>query len=385
MLDEKVLDIDEDEDNANWLHFLVQKSIDGHDATPLNLPPEFLDQLPTIFEDTEMVEVSEEVMKGLANIAGKVLQTFKGRAGRWITTHTGRKIFIFAEDASSVERLATAKLGPQIKFLQGSAPGKFISKIEGDGVGLFKPDITRIWHENGKYEFKAVKAMSGIASSVNEPLAYEINKALGMDLVPPAISKVVDGQVGAFIQLVPGRAGYKTYPAKYWIDRKAPPEMTEDFVLKAAAFDWILNNADRNAGNFVKSTTGRWWLIDHTDTMATDIVDHMSVFTTSARHNSYSLKPLLEWENKWPEVEAAIRKAYGSNADIYVTGQNLNSSVKARFDVLMHAAKKGHKSNTFLDTAFHVAQMQGARWGRDMAAIDIYDKTVKATGKYGLP
>jgi uncharacterized repeat protein (TIGR03843 family) len=87
-----------------------------------------------------------------------------------------------------------------------------------------------------------------------EVAAYLVSEQLGWGLVPPTLAR--DGPLGVgSVQL--------------WVD--ADPEVTafellaaDDPVLpRIAAFDVVVNNADRKAGHCLAGDAGRVWAIDH--------------------------------------------------------------------------------------------------------------------------
>jgi hypothetical protein len=66
------------------------------------LPEDLENQLPVIFEDTLIVEVSDEVEKAffgaIAGAAKRAIQVFNGKKGFWVTTRNGRHVFLTGAD-----------------------------------------------------------------------------------------------------------------------------------------------------------------------------------------------------------------------------------------------------------------------------------------------
>ena len=107
---------------------------------------------------------------------------------------------------------------------------------------------------NGRKQFRD--------SHVFEVAAYETSRLLGLDNVPPATVRTVDGQRGS-IQLWVENARSET-------DRIEAGEVPDDptsllyqkHVLRV--FDALIYNFDRNTGNLLLDERGKLWFIDHT-------------------------------------------------------------------------------------------------------------------------
>jgi hypothetical protein len=95
-----------------------------------------------------------------------------------------------------------------------------------------------------------------------ERAAYLLDRILGLDMVPVAVLRKIDGTEGAVIDWVSGAINEKER-----IDRKVSPPDPVEFVNQQAVmrlFDALILNVDRNAGNELV-TTEDWkvHLIDH--------------------------------------------------------------------------------------------------------------------------
>src|SRR5919198_373589 len=87
-----------------------------------------------------------------------------------------------------------------------------------------------------------------------EVAAYEVSCALGWPTVPPTILR--DGPEGpGSVQLF-----VQHDPADHYFTMRAL--RAEDF-LRVAAFDVVINNADRKAGHCLLAQDGRIYLVDH--------------------------------------------------------------------------------------------------------------------------
>ena len=92
----------------------------------------------------------------------------------------------------------------------------------------------------------------------SEIAAYELDKFLGMHVVPPAVEREVDRDRGAAIMWLEGirsvkQAGGKVPSGPQW--GKAARRML--------MFDNLIGNPDRNAGNILIGSPGEFILIDH--------------------------------------------------------------------------------------------------------------------------
>ncbi len=140
-----------------------------------------------------------------------------------------------------------------------------IDRVEELKIGVTKPK--RVFF----------KAGSAVASAAWKPLrpgryngywesykseiaAYEMDKLLGMDLVPPTVERRgPDGDLGAMV---------------YWIenvhswDPKNQPEVADQFawgrqIIRMKMLDQLIANIDRNQGNLIYDDDFHLFLIDH--------------------------------------------------------------------------------------------------------------------------
>jgi hypothetical protein len=91
-----------------------------------------------------------------------------------------------------------------------------------------------------------------------EIAAYQLDKLLGMNMVPPTVDRRIDYELGAFQQWVE--------PVSAWdIDKPAQgpePEWTRQ-VSRMKLFDQLTANIDRNEGNLIYDADWHLILIDH--------------------------------------------------------------------------------------------------------------------------
>ena len=100
----------------------------------------------------------------------------------------------------------------------------------------------------------------------SEIAAYELDRVLGLDMVPPTVERRVGSDLGSIQLWVEGCRVIKD------VDQSACPNPTEwaKQVLRQKVFDNLIANIDRNAGNIL--VDGEWniVLIDHSRAFASD-------------------------------------------------------------------------------------------------------------------
>lgn len=102
-----------------------------------------------------------------------------------------------------------------------------------------------------------------------EIAAYELDKLLGLNMVPPAVERSIRGARGAIVMWVDGVKGWSQDTAL------SPPDPTEwsRQVIRMKMFDQLIGNIDRNQGNLLYDADFHLILIDHSRafTSMTDI------------------------------------------------------------------------------------------------------------------
>jgi uncharacterized repeat protein (TIGR03843 family) len=87
-----------------------------------------------------------------------------------------------------------------------------------------------------------------------EVAAYEVSLALGWRLVPPTVLRAGRYGVGMVQAFVPHD------PELHYLALESPDPAT---VQRLAAFDVVVNNADRKSGHVLVAEDGALWAIDH--------------------------------------------------------------------------------------------------------------------------
>ena len=107
----------------------------------------------------------------------------------------------------------------------------------------------------------------------NEVAAYKLSRLLGMDVVPPAVLREVEGTPGSIQLWVEGAITLKTFN-KEKPPGKADPTSRSRYlkhqVRDMNIFDNLIRNIDRNQGNIMWDPDMNLWLIDHTRSFSRD-------------------------------------------------------------------------------------------------------------------
>jgi len=99
----------------------------------------------------------------------------------------------------------------------------------------------------------------------SEIAAYELDKLLRLDMVPPAVEREVNGETGAAVMWIDGVKSVKETGGKV----PAGPAWDTP-IRRMLMFDNLIGNPDRNAGNILIGLPGELILIDHSRAFTTD-------------------------------------------------------------------------------------------------------------------
>jgi hypothetical protein len=153
-------------------------------------------------------------------------------------------------------------------FLKNAA----VVRMEAIPVGVTKP--VRCYFAPGSLveslAFKSIKPgrQTGFWESYKSEMAsYELDKLLGLEMIPPTVEKRVKNDLGAAIMWVS--------PVRSFKEMGGPPTPpSEHFdswnrqMVKAKMFDNLINNRDPNLGNWLVDPAWNLILIDHTRAFA---------------------------------------------------------------------------------------------------------------------
>jgi hypothetical protein len=118
-----------------------------------------------------------------------------------------------------------------------------------------KMGITKIG-STAEYDFKD--------SWMFEIAAYEVDKLLEMNVVPPTVERTYDGKKGSLQWWVPDAMTEGDRMKKKLVPPNALSWSRQIVVMRI--FDCLVYNIDRNLGNILITTDWRVWLIDHSRT-----------------------------------------------------------------------------------------------------------------------
>jgi hypothetical protein len=168
-----------------------------------------------------------------------------------------------------------------------------IAKVERIPIGVTRPRCA--WVEAGlpfkRMAWKPLKPgkYQGFYESYqSEIAAYELDKFLGLGMVPPTVERRIDGEVGS--------AQLWVENVKRW-DAKNPVRGPDDRAsarqsVRLKMFDQLIGNIDRNQGNLLYDAEFHYILIDHSRAFR-EVVDL----------NQYA-KPLFVDPVLWDKMQA---------------------------------------------------------------------------------
>ena len=99
----------------------------------------------------------------------------------------------------------------------------------------------------------------------SEIAAYELDKLLGMHMVPPAVERTIDDTTGAAIMWVDGTRSVKQEGGEV----PSGPQFSKP-IRMMQLFDNLIGNPDRNAGNILIDAANHMILIDHSRAFVED-------------------------------------------------------------------------------------------------------------------
>ncbi|MGH9315459.1 MAG: hypothetical protein ACRD1S_19940 [Vicinamibacterales bacterium] len=100
-----------------------------------------------------------------------------------------------------------------------------------------------------------------------EIAAYELDKLLRMDMVPPSVERELQGHTGSAVQWVEDIVTLKAGTSG-----AADPARWEKELARMAMFDALIGNRDRNLANTLRDPLWNVVLIDHSRAFGTDAV-----------------------------------------------------------------------------------------------------------------
>jgi hypothetical protein len=144
----------------------------------------------------------------------------------------------------------------------------------------------------------------------SEIAAYELDKLLGLGMVPPAVEKRVKGDRGAAVLWV--------HPVRPWkeVEHLSKPDKWNREAVRMKMFDNLIGNIDRNAGNLL--VDGDWNLF---------LIDHSRAFVSEARLRAEMVRVDREiWERMLALDEPTLQEAIGK----WIDGGAIRAILKRR-------------------------------------------------------
>jgi hypothetical protein len=145
-----------------------------------------------------------------------------------------------------------------------------IEKIADIPIGVTRP--RRAYVAPGgpaaSFAWKALRPgmQSGYFESYkSEVAAYELDKLLGLNMVPVVVERRVDNELGAAILWINGVRSWETV-----LPLPKPPSWPFQ-VARMKMFDDLIGNSDRNKGNLLVDDDWHLFLIDHSRAFVTDM------------------------------------------------------------------------------------------------------------------
>jgi hypothetical protein len=216
-----------------------------------------------------------------------------------------------------------------------------ITKLDAISVGVMHPRKATL-KPGGPVEFLAFKAIApGVydgdhESYKSEIAAYEIDKLLHLDMVPPTVEKTYKGQKGAAVMWAS--------PTKSFFELGGPPVPPKDHLLsfgfmiaQAKMFDCLIGDPDPNLGNWLVDPAWNIILIDHSRALTTDtgffqplryidpdLWDRMKAITLDSLTQSVgkwldkdAIKAVIQRRDKMQKMIDDLVKKYGA-ANVFV-------------------------------------------------------------------
>jgi hypothetical protein len=153
-------------------------------------------------------------------------------------------------------------LGHEADFEQAMRTGT-VARMESVPVGVTKPQRARLDPSTpvASFTWKPLKPgyQKGFIESYRaEIAAYQLDRMLELQMVPPVVERTIDGQKGAALYWIENTTGWNV---------KNPPKGPEPAwsrqLTRMKMFDLLVANIDRNQGNLIYDADWHLFLIDH--------------------------------------------------------------------------------------------------------------------------
>ena len=231
----------------------------------------------------------------------------------------------FKSDEEIVEFLRAAKVKKYKELGQGiTRPIK--AMLEKDGVRANAHFQSINMDKPGKTELASGKVEFGFRDSYLFDLAaYELNKMLGLNTIPPMVERKLDGKSGRFQIWVEGVTTREDMRAKNI--EPADQRYWNEQMYRIHVFDALVENTDPNLGNFLIDKDGRVWTIDYSRAFRRDA--HIAELDNLQHCERGLLEKLRTLD------EGAVRTQLKS----YLRGGEIDAMLKRRQELVAHFDK----------------------------------------------
>lgn len=178
--------------------------------------------------------------------------------GNWLAEGGG--ILPFRSDAEAISFLQTAEVQGS-EEIPGTSGKPLKLLLEKDGVSA-RAIFRTIDVERDKLDSVQEHARGFRDHYIYEVAAYELSRLLGLDNVPPATRRTLDGKKGSIQLWIESAKGIQERLAE-GIDERYQ-QLWGFQKQNMAVFDNLIYNFDRNPGNMLIDSRGKVWFVDHT-------------------------------------------------------------------------------------------------------------------------
>ena len=210
------------------------------------------------------------------------------------------------------ERLQTAEIQEMEDVGEGVTEPVRVTLKQGDTVfrAIYKP-LKRGRHKGYWESYQA------------EVAAYELDKMLGLDMVPPTVVRRIKGDLGSMQLWVEGDTYKRLQP-------KVP--QTPQFswqISRMKMFDNLIFNDDRNTGNFMLDESWNIILIDHSRAF----IDRKNLLKGDTKLPAQYDRKLLK------RLQALTREELEAELGDVLQGREINAIFTRRDKILEHQQK----------------------------------------------
>lgn len=177
---------------------------------------------------------------------------------RWLGP--GGHFLPFTQDEELLDFLSTAEV-VESKEITGTSSRPLKLTLKKDGItahAIFRTvNVERDAMRNVQEHARGFRDYYGY-----EVAAYELSRLLGLDNVPPATLRTLDGKEGSIQLWVEQAMGVEDR-----IEKGIDPSHQQLWLFQKqnmAVFDNLIFNFDRNPGNILIDVQGKVWFVDHT-------------------------------------------------------------------------------------------------------------------------